>query len=181
MALRATEEIRHVLFTLRPLALESSGLTAALRQLADNMLKTHGQQVHIQVESDAEQYLDQNQQGTLFYLIEEAVNNAYKYAQASLIRVSVRQQGQFVTTTIADNGVGFDAHAVMANYANRGSFGMVNMRERAELIDGTFEVRSQPGRGTAITVAVPISGQQRTEQENKVPPATKLEMTARKR
>ena len=156
MTLRATEEMRHVLFKLRPLALESQGLAAALDQLAQKMEKTYKQPMTVKVSPAVEHYLDQSQQGALFYLIEEACNNARKYAQANLISVQGVLQGDTIAIRIADNGVGFDTEAVNASYDNRGSFGMVNMRERAELLDGTLSLESTPGQGTVITVMIPI-------------------------
>jgi signal transduction histidine kinase len=185
MALRATEEIRHVLFKLRPLVLESQGLTAALDQLAEKMHQTYGQHVSVKVGRDVEGYLDSNQQGALFYLIEEAVNNATKYAEAPIISVQVARQNERLMVRVADNGVGFDVDAVNAGYDDRGSFGMVNMRERAELMDGTVSIKSVPGRGTTVTVSIPIdtaklvnnnSAEARVYEEM---PMTKLAASAR--
>lgn len=156
MTQRATEEIRHVLFKLRPLALESQGMTAALKQLADKMKKTYKQNVTVKVADDVETCLNENQQGALFYLIEEAINNARKYAEASVIAIQGVTQGNVIAIRIADNGKGFDTGAVEDGYDNRGSFGMVNMRERAELLDGTLTLKSAPGQGTIITVLIPI-------------------------
>ncbi|MEL7434670.1 MAG: GAF domain-containing sensor histidine kinase [Chloroflexota bacterium] len=149
MALRATEEIRHVMFTLRPLALENSGLVAALNQLSEKMNKTYGQPMTVKVDRRIEAMIDKEAQGTLFYLIEEAANNARKYAKASMIQVSGGVKNNAVIVRIQDNGKGFDVAAVGDNYENRGSFGMVNMRERAELINGTLDLQSTPGRGTS--------------------------------
>lgn len=156
MTQRATEEIRHVLFKLRPLALESQGLIAALNQLADKMQKTYRQNVTVKVADEVETFLSENQQGALFYLIEEAVNNARKYAEASVIAIQGVRQGTVIAIRVADNGKGFDTGVVEAGYDNRGSFGMVNMRERAELLDGTLTLKSAPGQGTIITVLIPI-------------------------
>lgn len=184
MAVRATEEIRHVMFTLRPLALEARGLGAALEQLRDKMDKTYAQPMMVRVHPDAERYLDKKQQGTLFYLIEEAANNARKYAESDMIRVTIAPEGGFIIVRIADNGVGFDTSIVnSSNYDERGSFGMVNMRERAELVDGILEIQSEPGRGTIITVRVPIKDAAKTADPNgrshSRRPQTKLEIAAR--
>jgi signal transduction histidine kinase len=157
MAQRATEEIRHVLFKLRPLALESQGLTAALTQLADKIKKTYQQNVVVRVGKELDSYLDKDAQGVVFYLIEEAVNNARKYAEAPLITVQVGRKGGVLLVRIVDNGKGFDAQAVNNGYDRRDSFGMVNMRERAELLDGTLKLDSAPGMGTTITVTIPIA------------------------
>ncbi len=182
MALRATEEIRHVLFQLRPLILESKGLTAALMQLKEKMQMTYKQPVSIQVERGAERYLDVAQQGTLFYLIEEAVNNSRKYAQADVIRVTVQIEGDMIAVRVTDNGRGFDAKSVNENYEMRGSFGMVNMRERAELLDGILTLKSTPGKGTQVTVMIPVTiktkSRRDTSDTHSSIPRTKLAMAA---
>jgi signal transduction histidine kinase len=165
MAQRASEELRHVLFKLRPLALESQGLTAALGQLAEKVKQTFQQNMVVKVAPDFEHYLDEQQQGALFYLIEEAVNNARKYAEASTIGVQAGRQNNMLVVRIIDNGKGFDADAVNAGYDKRGSFGMVNMRERAELLDGSLQLKSAPGQGTQITVFIPLKQKQTKQSE----------------
>lgn len=156
LARRTTKEIRHMLFTLRPLVLESQGLVAAVGQLAEKMRDTHDTEVTLQVQPDVETYLDTHAQGVLFYIIEEAVNNARKHAQAQQIVVRLFQREAYVIVEIEDNGVGFDVDAVTSSYDRRGSLGLVNMRERAELIEGTLRIQSVPGRGTKITIALPL-------------------------
>lgn len=156
MTLRATEEIRHVMFKLRPLILESKGLSAALEQLANKMEQTYKQPMKTHVEKQVENFLDVSQQGAIFYLIEEAANNARKYAEASMVRASVTVQEDSIVVRVADNGNGFDIDEVSGGYDERGSFGLVNMRERAELLDGILEMKSKPGKGTQITAFIPI-------------------------
>jgi signal transduction histidine kinase len=156
LALRAVEEIRHVMFALRPLSLESQGLGVALEQLAQKMQQTYKQPMSVQVDPNAEYNLTQEQQSALFYLIEEAANNARKYAQADQIQVRIGMEGQNVIARIRDNGKGFDVNAVGKDYEKRSSFGMVNMRERAELVGGTLDLQSAIGKGTTITVRVPV-------------------------
>lgn len=156
LARKTTREIRHMLFTLRPLVLESQGLEAALNQLADKIQETHGQAVAVRVDRRVETVLDNHQQGVIFYIIEEAVGNARKHAEAEVINVMVRMQDEAVIVQIADNGVGFNIGAVDANYDQRGSLGMVNMRERTELLDGVLNIDSAEGKGTTITVMVPL-------------------------
>lgn len=156
MATRAVTEIRHVLFKLRPLALESQGLIGAIKQLAEKMQDNYQQAVTVRVSEEVENFLDEPRQGTLFYLIEEAVNNARKYAEAPMIVVKGIRQEQSLIIQIADNGKGFDMEAVNESYDNRGSFGMVNMQERADLLGATLNMRSAPGKGTTVQINVPI-------------------------
>ncbi len=154
LARRTTKEIRHMLFTLRPLVLETQGLIAALHQLAEKMRDTHDIHVEVQGQPEVEEALDTNAQGVLFYIIEEAVNNARKHAQSETIWVRLYLRNEFVVTEIEDDGVGFDVQAVDEGYDQRGSLGMINMRERAELIEGQLHIQSAPGKGTKITVLV---------------------------
>ena len=156
IARKTTQEVRHLLFTLRPLVLETQGIAAALQALADKMRETHDQAVGVRVERDIEQYLDRQQQGVIFYIVEEAINNARKHAHASLINVSVSRQDDLIIVQIADNGVGFNTSIIDKGYEKRGSLGMVNMRERAQLLEGTLTVDSEEGKGTVVTVLVPL-------------------------
>ena len=160
MALKATKEIRHVLFKLRPLALETQGLTAALDQLAEKTGQTYNQPCTMKIHPDIELYLDDTQQGAIFYLVEEAVNNARKYAEAPMITVQARPKNGMLHLQISDNGKGFDLDSVNTSYARRGSFGLVNMRERAELLDGILTIDSKKGRGTTIQVTIPMDTSQ---------------------
>jgi len=156
IARRTTKEIRHMLFTLRPLILETRGLVAALEQLSEKMRETHDQNVVIQAQPGIERWLDSNSQGVIFYIVEEAVNNARKHAHAQHIWVRLYQREAYFFIDIEDDGVGFDKASVDGNYETRGSLGMVNMRERTELVEGSLSISSQEGSGTKVSVLVPI-------------------------
>jgi len=159
LALRATQELRHMLFTLRPLALESDGLNAALEQMAGKMKEVYQQNVALEIEPQAVDALDLNRQSAVFYLVEEAINNARKHAQASLIRVRLKRLPDdegMVFLEIADNGKGFDVNGVLNSYEKRGSLGMINLRERAEMINAVLRVHSAPGKGTRVQAIIPL-------------------------
>lgn len=157
LARKTTKEIRHMLFTLRPLVLESQGLVAALQQLAEKMHETHDQNVIVEATAGVADDLELNQQGVIFYIVEEAVNNARKHAQAQHIWVRLKKQSEVLLVQIQDDGVGFDVGAVEANYDKRGSLGMVNLRERTEMLNGAIKLDSAEGRGTTINVYVPLT------------------------
>lgn len=155
---QTAREIRHMLFTLRPLMLESQGLDAALQAMAEKMGETYNQDVIIAVDSTVASRLELSRQGVIFNITEEAVNNARKHAQAAHIWVRLRSaEGELALLEIEDDGVGFDLQAVSTNYESRGSLGMVNMRERTELVNGYLKIDSKPGKGTLITVVIPLS------------------------
>jgi len=157
LARKTTKEIRHMLFTLRPLVLESQGLTAALVQLAEKVKETHGQNVIVEAQPNIDDRLEMNHQGVLFYIVEEAVNNARKHAQAEHIWVRLKIHNDVLGVDIQDDGVGFNVGAVDTNYDRRGSLGMVNMRERAEMVNGIVRIDSAEGRGTRVMVYVPLT------------------------
>ena len=157
LARKTTKEIRHMLFTLRPLVLESQGLTAAVEQLAEKMKETHSQNVILEAEPGLDDQLEITHHGVLFYIIEEAVNNARKHAQAEHIWVRLKIQGEVLAVEIQDDGVGFNVGAMDSTYNRRGSLGMVNMRERAEMVSGAVRIDSSEGHGTRVLVYVPLS------------------------
>ncbi len=156
LARRTTKEIRHMLFTLRPLVLETQGLSAALKQFAEKMKETHDLEVTLQLQERVDETLESHRQGVLFYIVEEAVGNARKHAQAANIYVRLYCREKYLICEIQDDGVGFDVDAVNSNYEKRGSLGMVNMRERVALVEGTLHIESAKGKGTKISVLVPL-------------------------
>ena len=158
LARRTTKEIRHMLFTLRPLVLESSGLKAALEAMADKMRETFEQNVIVEVDPGIVEDIEMGKQGVIFYIVEEAVNNARKHAEAEHILVRLKSGPEdIVLLEIRDDGVGFNIGAVDSGYENRGSLGMVNMRERTELINGVLELESEEGKGTRVRVWIPMT------------------------
>ena len=157
LARRTTKEIRQMLFTLRPLILETEGLVAALRYLAGKMDDTHGQQVLVEADAGAVDDLEIGKQGVLFYIAEEAVTNARKHAKATHIWVRLKRSGDLLTLEIQDNGAGFDVAQVAANYEQRGSLGMINLHERAEMLNGLMRIDSARGQGTRILALVPLT------------------------
>jgi signal transduction histidine kinase len=156
MARDTTKEIRHMLFTLRPLVLETQGLTPALKQFVDKMKDTHNLDVILQAQPNVDSSIDSHAQGVLFYIIEEAVNNARKHAKAAHLYVRLYRRDNYFVTEIQDDGVGFDSAAVDAGYDKRGSLGMINMRERAQLVNGRLTLESAVGHGTKITVLLVV-------------------------
>jgi len=155
---RTTKEIRHMLFTLRPLVLESQGLTAALEAMASKTKEVYGQEVLVKVDESTLPNLEMGKQGVVFYIVEEAVTNARKHAKAEHIWVNLRPlDAGIALLEVQDDGVGFDVAAVNRAYDQRGSLGMVNLRERTELVNGVLNIQSAPNRGTRVQVFIPLT------------------------
>jgi signal transduction histidine kinase len=158
LARRTTKEIRHMLFTLRPLVLESQGLIAALDAMAEKMNDTYDQNVIIEAEENLVPQLEMGKQTIIFYIAEEAVNNARKHAKANHIWVRLKALDKdLVLLDVQDDGGGFDVSSMDSSYDQRGSLGMVNMRERTELVNGLFTIKSEEGKGTSVRVIIPLT------------------------
>jgi len=160
LAQRTTKEIRHMLFTLRPLILESQGLSAAIKSMAEKVQETYSQEVVVDVNDKLVENLEMGKQGALFYIVEEAVNNARKHAAAPQINVRLKQlEPGLLILEIQDNGVGFDVDEMNKSYNRRSSssLGMVNLRERTELVNGVVNIRSELGKGTLVQVYIPLT------------------------
>ncbi|MGD2144162.1 MAG: GAF domain-containing sensor histidine kinase, partial [Anaerolineae bacterium] len=157
LARQTTKEIRHMLFTLRPLILETQGLMAALEEYIGKLAETEGAEIRLEASPRAGDVLDQEAQGTVFYIIEEAIANARKHSQARNIwvRLRIRDREDFVAE-VEDDGKGFDVSAVQTSYDRRGSLGLVTMRERAAMTDGELSISSAPGEGTRVKLTVPL-------------------------
>jgi len=161
MARKTTQEIRGMLFSLRPLVLEKEGLHNALKTLAQNMKELYQQNVVLNVDQATVDKFDTNKQKVIFQIIDEAANNSRKHAHASFIQINLLpmpQTPEIGLLEVIDNGVGFDLKAVSGSYETSGSLGMITIRERAELINGRIKIESIPGKGTCVQVAIPLTG-----------------------
>jgi signal transduction histidine kinase len=155
LARRTTKEIRQMLFTLRPIILETQGLIAALEQYIQKLQEMDDIVYHLQTQP-VEDYLDMDAQGGVFYIIEEALTNARKHAKANNLWIRLGTRKDCFIAQVEDDGVGFDVAGVQDRYDERGSLGMINLKERTELLGGQLRIESAPGKGTRITVIVPI-------------------------
>ena len=156
MAKNTSKEIRGMLFTLRPLVLETQGLAAAIETVMKRLRENDGLNIRL-VGGEHGGLLDENAQSIVFSIVEEALGNARKYAKANQIEIRFWQEDNLFVAQVRDDGVGFDTADVNRDYSSRGSLGMVNMRERAERIDGSLRVESEQGRGTSVMLVVPLS------------------------
>lgn len=155
LARQTSQEIRGMLFTLRPLVLETEGLAAAIETVIERIHHAHQLPIRF-IGGEAGDLLDEHAQSIVFSIVEEALGNARKYAEANHVEVRLWREDDLFVAQVKDDGIGFDMQSVNASYSTRGSLGMVNMRERAERIDGSLRVESSPGKGTTVTLVVPL-------------------------
>lgn len=155
LARQTSQEIRGMLFTLRPLVLETEGLAAAIEAVISRIDQAHGLPIRL-IGGETGELLDEHAQSIVFSIVEEALSNARKYSEANLVEVRLWREEDLFVAQVKDDGVGFDIQSVNANYSSRGSLGMVNMRERAERVDGSVKIDSAPGKGTTVTLVIPL-------------------------
>jgi signal transduction histidine kinase len=164
----ATRQARLALFELRPLILETQGLSAALESYVQQLQGSRDVRVHYQAPSLLPA-LNGAVAATVFAIVQEAVTNAKKHACARDVWLRLQPEESWLQVTVEDNGAGFDSHAVQQNYDRQGSIGLLSMKERAELIDAQFLIESSstpPQTGTRIILRVPMLGQAQPEMGN---------------
>lgn len=152
MATNAVGQLRHMINDLRPPQLDDMGLIAALRWLVKTLQERSQIAMTFEV-SGTPLPLRAEVETTLFRIAQESLNNVIKHAQASQVRVVLDFQ-QGVTLTVEDNGVGFEAATALSSHSTRTSWGLLGIQERAHLIHATFNLQSQPGAGTQVTIQV---------------------------
>ena len=144
------EGVRAMIFDLRPPALAQLGLAEAMRAYAAEFQSRYGLVVETDLRAGPTG-LDPAQELAIYRVLEEALQNVHRHAGARRVRVSWSRTGGRWALAIVDDGVGFDV--VQASWQT-GSFGLLTMRERAEVIGAAFDLRSSPGAGTAVTLTV---------------------------
>ncbi len=157
LIIQVIKEVRRVTFNLKPTVLGDYGLQAALNVFVKEIAKLSDIELNFHSDADGNLRLPQKIENNVFRIIQEAINNAIKYSEATRIEVSLQQNDSEVVITVKDNGKGFDEKLVEKRSVNiESGRGFFNMYERTEYINGTLEVKSVPGSGTTIVLAVPV-------------------------
>ena len=148
----ALYEVRRIIYDLRPMALDDLGLSPTLRKYLRTIEDYYRTATITYQFFGKEQRLDSKTEVSLFRLVQEAVQNALKHAEANEITVKVEMKNNLCTIIVRDDGKGFDV-----NQKKEKSFGIMGMRERVELLNGTLSIKSTIGAGTVVTIQVPIN------------------------
>lgn len=149
---QTTKSIRNVMGTLRSPVLDDYGLVAAIEHYGRQYTDRTGIAVQVKGAMDGPR-LDPHHENSLFRIVQEALTNVIKHANATEVVITVRHIDGRLRLSIDDNGAGFDEASLAEDEGHRG-WGMATMRERALAVGGTFRVRSFPGQGTRVTVEV---------------------------
>lgn len=149
------EEIRKIMFNLRPMALDDLGLIPTLRKYTQDF----EEKTKIRTRFDMignEKRLPSALEVAVYRLVQEAFSNVMKHAKATFMSLEVSFQKHMMKVTVKDNGVGFLAHEERMKTDGTG-YGLIGMRERVDLLEGRLEIHSELNTGTIITMLIPIS------------------------
>lgn len=149
------EGVRRFSHELRPGVLDQMGLIPALELLTEELNKEGKVSTRIEV-IGSEQCLSPVAELVLFRIAQEALRNVRKHSQATEAMVRVEFGAEKARLDVTDNGRGFELPKLPDEFAIRGKLGLIGMRERVRLLDGSFSVKSQPGKGTTVAVEVAV-------------------------
>lgn len=148
-------EVRRFSRDLRPSILDDLGLLPALEWLTDELENEYGIDTGLNIIGN-ERRLPQEAEILLFRIVQEALTNVAKHAQATKAQVDVKFEENKITVTVSDNGAGFQLPEKLGTLPQIGKLGLVGIQERVQLLGGTLKVESDPGKGTTVIVEVPI-------------------------
>lgn len=156
LSIGTLDEIHRLIYKLRPTLLDDLGLVAATRWLAENNLGTAGIKVNFRV-AGGERRLYSSLETTLFRVIQEAISNIARHAHATHAQILINFKRGSIQVQIRDDGVGFDFEEAINSKDRPRGLGLLGMKERAGLFNGSFTITSSPGGGgTKINVKIPI-------------------------
>jgi signal transduction histidine kinase len=156
LAERAMRQLRTMLFELRPVILETKGLIAALEAYSSRLSETERFDVHLSVEGEVPR-LRRQAEAAIFAVVQEAIGNAKKHTEAKNMWIEVREAEDKLEVSVRDDGHGFEVDTTLQASEERGSLGMIHMRESAELLRGTLTLQSAVGQGTIVCLFVPLA------------------------
>ncbi len=156
LAEQTVENLRRLTRALRPIYLEDLGLVTALEMLAREMSDGNSLSVVFQ-QIGSEQRLTSEVELVLYRITQEALNNVLRHAKANTAALHIIFADKEVLLEVSDDGVGFQMPNSPTDFAPNGHFGLLGMHERAELIGAKLEVQSEAGKGTRVSVHMPIA------------------------
>jgi signal transduction histidine kinase len=176
--------LRHLITELRPAALDDLGLAAALEALARRAQAIDGLDVKTEIDLGAEpgdgdaygRRLDTELESTIYRIVQEALTNVSRHAQATKAVVSISERDGVLRASVTDDGQGLPDTGRLGPRGDglEGGFGMSGMRERAELVGGELEFVPAPGQGTIARLVVPLAGRPAPPADGLAEPQTRV-------
>lgn len=154
------DDMRRIIYDLRPMSIDDLGLVPTIQRFVEQNKTEHEEiKFRIQVTSESDEIdLPSVVTLTIFRIIQESCNNIYKYSQAKNVTISICYWEDEIEVSVEDDGIGFDKTLIGKGEEKVSSgFGLSIMQERAQLLQGTFAIDSQPGKGTKVSISIPYS------------------------
>jgi len=152
VAAQTVDDVGRLARGLHPSVLDHMGLAAAARRHVSDFTKSFGVAVDLRAESIVSHRLPPLVQTTMYRILQEALTNVARHARAQVVGVVLKHEGTMLELVVRDDGVGFDAGAVLSEASGLGLHGM---QERVALLGGSVEIESRPGRGTTVRARIP--------------------------
>ncbi|RZB33089.1 MAG: hypothetical protein SRB2_04154 [Desulfobacteraceae bacterium Eth-SRB2] len=149
------QQIRSMTFELSPPVLYGIGLEAAIEYLAKRMQKQFGIHIHFTDDKQSKE-LNEDLRILVYRAVQELLFNVVKHAQTEKVRVSIVRDCDDIKICVEDDGIGFDIAEIDPYMHRAGRFGLFSIKKRLQHLNGRFEIVSEPGRGTQVTLIVPL-------------------------
>jgi signal transduction histidine kinase len=159
IAIRTIDEIHKVIHELRPTLLDDLGLVPAVKYHAENYLEAAGVRANVETTGEERRPPPEIEIG-LFRIIQEAITNIVRHAQAQSARIILEFEDTSISACLADDGKGFDLTEVAKANDRRRGLGLLSMKERVEHLGGILKIKSTPGEGTNIDIKIPVKWQE---------------------
>ncbi|MDF2546998.1 MAG: histidine kinase [Anaerosolibacter sp.] len=153
------KDVRKIIYDLRPMSLDDLGLVPTIQRFILNF----EEETHINVSFSViakNEIINSTVQLSLFRIIQEALNNVRKHAQASTVVIKLEIINKTINILIFDDGIGFNVETKMKSCKEESGFGLLAMRERADLLKGNIEIDSNLGTGTRIKISIPVGDEE---------------------
>ncbi|MBI5627747.1 MAG: sensor histidine kinase, partial [Candidatus Rokubacteria bacterium] len=155
---KVLRDIHDLAWELRPSLLDSLGLAAAIQRSAEEYRERPGLRIDCQVTDLDQKRLPPEVETAAYRIVQEALTNVAKHAQATRASVVLRHRGTSLLAIVEDDGKGFDVDAILGAAPIEKRLGLFGMSERAALLGGRFSLESTPGKGTTVFVEIPLPG-----------------------
>lgn len=149
------KDVRRIIFDLRPMTLDDLGIVPALERIVDNFIKNTGIDTRFVVLGGSPR-VNSGVEVTVFRLVQEALNNVEKHAQAEQVKIKIEFSKDKIIIVIEDDGKGFDEKEIKSKINKKEHYGLLGMKERLNLLNGTYNINTVVGRGTKLMVSIPL-------------------------
>ena len=164
LSIQILDQIHKLIYQLRPTIIDDLGLAAAIRWLAESNLEVAGIKANLKVIGQ-EIRLTSELETALFRVIQEAISNIVRHAHAKSVNIRLYFKKRAIRLRVRDDGCGFDVNEAITSKDRPRGLGLLGMKERIELINGTVNISSCPGGGTEIDIEIPFNCEVANEQD----------------